>query len=622
VRPGERALTAQAERLQLLNQISRALTATLDLRVVFDTIYEQIGRVMDTSQFYVALHGPNHREIVVPYLWEEGRLLLDETIPYSNTITSYFVEHGSAFRYDTTEECERWERAHGLDILIIGEENSQSGIFVPLHTGHHLLGTLSVQTKRRYAYTDDDVQTLSVIASTAAIAIENASMYRQSQETYRQMQAVLRAATTVTASLDLQTVLNAILSSVNDVLPHYLAEIALPNVALGVFDIVAATGYHAYQRCTMLKLPLGPGFTSQVLSEGEPILLGDVRASPEFIADECGEGRSLLMVPLRRGEHTIGVLTLMREEVNGFAGRDIDLLRLFASQAGIAIENARLFEAERGRAEELAMIQSLVQQLEPLHESEEIVAAVQHELAGLVPYHTMRLQLLEDETLVPMAGGPRLRLGLGLEGWVAEQARAAYVPDMDRDYRTATVARVSAGPESMIAVPLLVESKVRGVLALTRLGTNSFTPAEQRLLEIVAAHVALTLDRARLYNVLRAEAVTDPLTGLYNRRALMERLSSEQARAERGGGELGAIVLDVDGFKRVNDIHGHEAGDVALQEIAQIVRATVRTADTVARWGGEEFAIVLPDATFEAARGVAERLREATAQQPLSVAGR
>jgi diguanylate cyclase (GGDEF)-like protein len=172
----------------------------------------------------------------------------------------------------------------------------------------------------------------------------------------------------------------------------------------------------------------------------------------------------------------------------------------------------------------------------------------------------------------------------------------------------------------MIAVPLLVESKVRGVLALTRLGTNSFTPAEQRLLEIVAAHVALTLDRARLYNVLRAEAVTDPLTGLYNRRALMERLSSEQARAERGGGELGAIVLDVDGFKRVNDIHGHEAGDVALQEIAQIVRATVRTADTVARWGGEEFAIVLPDATFEAARGVAERLREATAQQPLSAA--
>jgi len=110
---------------------------------------------------------------------------------------------------------------------------------------------------------------------------------------------------------------------------------------------------------------------------------------------------------------------------------------------------------------------------------------------------------------------------------------------------------------------------------------------------------------------LRMEAITDPVTKLYNRRHLIERFRAEKSRALRGNHSLSAVMLDIDKFKRVNDSYGHDAGDLVLQELAMLVRGIVRFEDLVARYGGEEFCVLLSDVAPEDAMGIAERLRAA-----------
>jgi diguanylate cyclase (GGDEF)-like protein len=156
---------------------------------------------------------------------------------------------------------------------------------------------------------------------------------------------------------------------------------------------------------------------------------------------------------------------------------------------------------------------------------------------------------------------------------------------------------------------LIFEDRVQGVLTLSQLGTEQFDEGALRLLQIVAGQVAIVVHRARLYDELRTDAITDPLTQLYNRRYLIERLKEEQARASRSRQEVAAIMLDLDKFKQVNDRYGHDAGDAVLQAMAGIIRAVVRTEDIVARYGGEEFCVLLPDVAPGEAEQVAERLR-------------
>ena len=143
---------------------------------------------------------------------------------------------------------------------------------------------------------------------------------------------------------------------------------------------------------------------------------------------------------------------------------------------------------------------------------------------------------------------------------------------------------------------------------------------------LLLRQLLVTRDRTRLAHELRAAlaeqarlAVTDPLTGLHNRRHLQSTLAVEVARANRSGAPLSLVVLDIDHFKRINDTYGHDAGDVALVQTAARLRAVARAGDVIARHGGEEFAWLLPDTTTEGAAELAERLRSALAGSPVDL---
>ena len=163
---------------------------------------------------------------------------------------------------------------------------------------------------------------------------------------------------------------------------------------------------------------------------------------------------------------------------------------------------------------------------------------------------------------------------------------------------------------SFLAVPLLMNQRFIGCLVLESFKMGRYTSAEQLLVEAFASQAAISIQNAYLFQRVREQAITDPLTGVYNRRYFMETVNHEIGLARKQGRELAMILIDLDHFKWVNDTFGHVAGDQVLVRISQAARAQIRTSDVCCRYGGEEFAILLPDSDISAALQVADRLRE------------
>ena len=171
------------------------------------------------------------------------------------------------------------------------------------------------------------------------------------------------------------------------------------------------------------------------------------------------------------------------------------------------------------------------------------------------------------------------------------------------------------GRYAQICIPMLAGSEMLGVLHLQsrpgRPSVEAFTDAELRLVHDVAEEIALSLANVGLREILRQQALRDPLTGLYNRRFFQEALDLELRRAARTRLPVALVMLDVDGFKKINDVCGHLAGDSFLQALATLLQSKIRASDVLCRFGGDEFSIVMPQTSLENAASRADEWRSA-----------
>lgn len=163
---------------------------------------------------------------------------------------------------------------------------------------------------------------------------------------------------------------------------------------------------------------------------------------------------------------------------------------------------------------------------------------------------------------------------------------------------------------SMISIPLMMTDSVIGVMNLSRWQVGGFSLAEQRLLQLLADQAAIAIINARLHEAVSRQALSDTLTGLPNRRALDRYLDHQVNRSMRTGRPFGVLMMDLDGFKRINDTWGHAIGDRVLHDIAAFLASTSRASDFLARYGGDELSIILPEADGQAAARVAENIQQ------------
>jgi diguanylate cyclase (GGDEF)-like protein len=256
-------------------------------------------------------------------------------------------------------------------------------------------------------------------------------------------------------------------------------------------------------------------------------------------------------------------------------------------------------------------------------------------LADLVPHDSLTIYEADEprRVLTPVWArdkwadkimADKCPFGVGLTGWGVEHREAARVNQAHLDPRVATVPGTPADePEALITIPLIARDSVKGALNIYRLGEDaSFDDDEFELAKRFGDAAALALDNAQVRARLEHQAMTDSLTGLYNHRAFHERLRKALATASRSHEAVSVLMLDIDDFKRVNDIYGHGAGDEILRSLAETLKDSVRSSDVVYRLGGEEFAIVITSRSPQNAEQLARRVVDRVESTDFDPAGR
>jgi diguanylate cyclase (GGDEF)-like protein len=214
----------------------------------------------------------------------------------------------------------------------------------------------------------------------------------------------------------------------------------------------------------------------------------------------------------------------------------------------------------------------------------------------------------------------------GSRGYVVKAVQNQ-VPQLIHDVQTnPLVSQEGQIPEvrdirSAVIAPLLLEQDVLGALSLESSVTSAFTADDLRVLVSFAATATAAIRNAQLHAEVQKLAITDALTGLYNRRGLFELGRHEMERTRRFGHPLSTIWVDVDNFKNINDTYGHQIGDRVLKAVAECLNKNTREVDILGRYGGDEFAILLPETDLNVAVSVAERLRKQVAGTSMTVDG-
>jgi diguanylate cyclase (GGDEF)-like protein len=376
----------------------------------------------------------------------------------------------------------------------------------------------------------------------------------------------------------------------------------------------------------------GEGLFGSIVRQRRAVSLRRTRESDEPLPyyAQGAAARAFLGVPVTEGPHLRGLLFADRLDDRPFTSAEEEALGEAAREVLRAIQFERLFaDAERERRRQASFF-GASRALLVARSVEEVLARALSATRELVGFDFGAITLYDAgqkrHTLAHVLGEEKEHEGysfadnIGLAAMVVKNRHylPAYGELRDPNALVFDAKVKLKGYESLLLLPLIRPSRNAGEQASEALGTlalgskrgKAFPADVREMLEVIAGQIAQSLENAYLYEDMHRQATIDGLTGLLNRRTLMQKFDEALARAERHKRRVALILTDVDFFKKVNDNHGHPAGDEVLRGVSKSFRETLRKIDLVGRYGGEEFCILLEEADSEGALLMAERLRE------------
>jgi diguanylate cyclase (GGDEF)-like protein len=345
---------------------------------------------------------------------------------------------------------------------------------------------------------------------------------------------------------------------------------------------------------------------SEIVQTHRPVIIKDIKDYPGWVDYlSLNSFHSWIGAPIIARDDLIGFLCLAISNAGFYKPEHSALLEAFAGQASLALQNSRLFETAQRKGKESETLRQAASAITRSLNLVEIIDIILEQLNFVIPYDSASVLLLQGNELEIVGGhgfpDPAEVLGLkfSLDGdnpcaLVYSTHQPFILEDAPMLYQSFTESPHDH-IHSWLGVPLIVQGRFTGMISLDSIKSGTFTPDHARLAVAYADQVAIALENARLFAQTQELAITDPLTGSYNRRFFFNQAKTEFERARRYQGPLSIIMLDIDDFKKINDTYGHLIGDQVLQSLAKLCKENVREIDVVGRYGGEEFVILLPE---------------------------
>lgn len=369
------------------------------------------------------------------------------------------------------------------------------------------------------------------------------------------------------------------------------------------------------------------GLAEHIIRTGEPLLVrADVtRRKHELGLTHQGRGaKSFVGVPVKMNGRTSGVICALNfEREFVYEQRDMEVLRTAAGQLSVAMENALLYSEASRRAQYLSFLNNIANTAISSQGTDEMLAAIVGEIQknfdfdhigiGVVDYSQKDIEIKAEAGKTARMLGRRIPIGAGIMGRVARSGEPALVQNTGEPHLLGLLPEA----RSVICIPLKYGETLLGLLNVESCNEGAFSPQEDLLLNTLADLLATALHNSLVFQKMEQQSIIDGLTGIKTRNFFMEALQSEFKRASRSGRAFSIVLVDLDKFKEVNDSMGHLEGDLVLAQVGHLLEQKCRQSNIVARFGGDEFIILMPETGVEQAQILAERLRLWLATDPM-----
>lgn len=512
--------------LAVINSIQQGLAAELNFQAIVDLVGDKLREVLHTGEIGIRWHDPKSGLIHYLYEYEHGRrLAIPPAPPAQGGTWARLVATRQPIIFNSIAEMSGF----GMGV-IPGTDQGKSSVFVPLVSNDQTIGSIVVENyEREYAFSDSDVRLLQTVANSMGVALENARLFAETQRLLKETEqrndelAILNSVGEAMArTLDVKTVTRIVGDKVLDIFKSDVVTINLldePNLLIHVvyeYDR-GEGGYVEYQQ----PFPLGEGLTSKVISSRHPLLLNTLeeqiangaRLSPELIAQGSGVWtQSWLGVPIIANDQVLGMVGLGDYRTNAFNNNHIYLLQTLSSNMGVAIANARLFQAEQERVTELQIINSIQQGLAAELDFQAIVDLVGDKLREVFATPDLMIKWYNEKEkllhyLYTYEHGIRLTVPPG------QPASSNIFTTLSKTHQPVVWHSIAEGDaispvipgtdasKSGVAVPIISGDRVLGTIQLENFEReNAYGDSEIRLLTTIAATLGAALENARLFN--------------------------------------------------------------------------------------------------------------------------
>ncbi len=495
---------------------------------------------------------------------------------------------------------------------------------VSLQTREHAFGVILFPHAQRKAFGTSGPHLMIGLALQLGLTVENYLIAHDAHRRTQEYELLTEIGQAISSRLDQDEILRTIHGELGQIFNNSNFYIAFQEGDEIRFELEVEDDMVLPKR----RRKLENAFTEYVIRTGQPLLirsdLEKTRARLGVTYRPVQPAKCLCAAPILLGSRPAGVMVAMSTEREFvFEQRDVDVLMTAAGQVSVAVENARLFADEQRRSRQLAFLNNIsrtaISSDDPVHLLSQIVGEIQKNFSfdhigiGLLDYGTKEIEIKAEAGATAHAMGKRIPLGVGILGRVARTGERALV----QNGVAGQIGAILAEARSVLCIPITYGETLLGALNVESRNESSFAPQDVLILNTLADLLATALHNAFVFQKLQQQSITDGLTGIKTRRFFWEALSAEWKRASRSGRPFSVVLIDLDKFKEVNDTMGHFEGDLVLARVGRLLEHKSRQSNVVARYGGDEFIILMPETGPEQAQVLAERLRQWITADPM-----